>query len=192
MRPWGLMRNLIGRYMHRGREKAVANTPHFTIIFTVFYFIQKNVDTRRKTLHLLLPLPPPTRPSPTHPLPKTLTHPPFAQGIITSMVLYFPTALPTHQDWVVNPRSIRLLWDKNKIKIIPHRPELPKTTQWDPGVWWGISLGGICTGAERKQLPIRHILQLFLQFFILYKKINKNREGPSITDKFLLFPAENM
>ena len=27
--------------MHRGREKAVANTPHFTIIFTVFYFIQK-------------------------------------------------------------------------------------------------------------------------------------------------------
>ena len=77
MRSWGLMRNLIGRYMHRGREKAVANTPHFTIIFTVFYFIQKNVDTRRKTLHLLLPLPPPTRPSPTHPLPKTLTHPPF-------------------------------------------------------------------------------------------------------------------
>ena len=73
----GLMRNLIGRYMHRGREKAVANTPHFTIIFTVFYFIQKNVDTRRKTLHLLLLLPPPTRPSPTHPLPKTLTHPPF-------------------------------------------------------------------------------------------------------------------
>ena len=77
MRSWGLMRNLIERYMHRGREKAVANTPHFTIIFTVFYFIQKNVDTRRKTLHLLLPLPPSTRPSPTHPLPKTLTHPPF-------------------------------------------------------------------------------------------------------------------
>ena len=36
------------------------------------------------------------RPSPTHPL--TLTHPPFAQGIITSIVLYLPTALPTHQD----------------------------------------------------------------------------------------------
>ena len=72
MRSWGLMRNLIGRYMHRGREKAVANTPHFTIIFTVFYFIQNHVDTRRKTLHLLLPLPPTTRPSPTHPLPKVL------------------------------------------------------------------------------------------------------------------------
>ena len=116
MRSWGLMRNLIGRYMHRGREKAVANTPHFTIIFTVFYFIQKNVDTRRKTLRLLLPLPPPTRPSPTHPLPKTLTHPlthppfsqdphpptlcprpsptpPFAQGIITSIVLYLPCSI---------------------------------------------------------------------------------------------------
>ena len=242
MRSWGLMRNLIGRYMHKGREKAVANTPHFTIIFTVFYFIQKNsflfllftlnpgvwwgislggicTGAERKqlpirhilqlflqffilykkmlihggkhctfsclSLHQLDPHPPfaqdphppfdphpPTLwPSPTHPLPKTLTHPPFAQGIITSMVLYLPTALPTHQDWVVNPRSIRLLWDKNKIKIIPHRPELPKTTQWDPGVWWGISLGGICTGAERKQLPIRHILQLFLQFFILYKKM---------------------
>ena len=151
--------------------KSVANTPHFTIIFAVFYFIQNHVDTRRKTLHLLLPLPPPTRPSPTHPFPKTLTHPPFAQGIITSIVLYLPTALPTHQDWVVNPRSIRLLWDK--IKIIPHQSELPKTTQWDPEVWWGISLGGICTGAERKQLPIRHILQIFLQFFILYKILNR-------------------
>ena len=32
--------------MHRGREKAVANTPHFTIIFTVFYFIQKNAGLR--------------------------------------------------------------------------------------------------------------------------------------------------
>ena len=91
------------------------------------------------------------------------------QGIITSILLYLPTALPTHQDWVVNPRSIRLLWDK--IKIIP-QPELPKTTQWDPGVWWRISLGGICTGAERKQSPMRHILQLFLQFFILYQNQN--------------------
>ena len=30
--------------MHRDREKAVANTPHFTIIFTVFYFIQNHED----------------------------------------------------------------------------------------------------------------------------------------------------
>ena len=44
MRSWGLMRNLIGRYMQRGREKAVANTPHFTNIFTVFYFIQNLID----------------------------------------------------------------------------------------------------------------------------------------------------
>ena len=98
MRSWGLMRNLIGRYMHRGREKAVANTPHFTIIFTVFYFIQKNVDTRRKTLRLLLPLPPPTRPSPTHPLPKTLTHPlthpPFSQDPHPPTLC--PRPSPTH------------------------------------------------------------------------------------------------
>ena len=51
--------------------------------FYSFLFYTKNVDTRRKTLRLLLPLPPPTRPSPTHPLPKTLTHPlthpPFAR-----------------------------------------------------------------------------------------------------------------
>ena len=78
--------------MHRGREKAVANTPHFTIIFTVFYFIQKHFDTRRKTLHLLLPLPPPTRPSPTHPLPKTLTHPPFDPHPTTLC----PRPSPTH------------------------------------------------------------------------------------------------
>ena len=93
-----LMRNLIGRYMHRGREKAVANTPHFPIIFTVFYFVQKNVDTRRKTLRLLLPLPPPTRPSPTHPLPKTLTHPlthpPFAQD--PHQPTLCPRPSPTH------------------------------------------------------------------------------------------------
>ena len=49
MRSWGLMRNLIGRYMHRGREKAVANTPHFTIIFTVFYFIQRNASISKIT-----------------------------------------------------------------------------------------------------------------------------------------------
>ena len=58
------------------------------------------------SLHQLDPDPPTLcpRPSPTHPLtlthplPKTLTHPPFAQGIITSIVLYLATALPTHQD----------------------------------------------------------------------------------------------
>ena len=102
--------------------------------------------------------------------------------------LFYPRSYITTK-W----RSIRLLWDK--IKIIPHQPELPKTTQWDPGVWWGISLGGICTGAERKQLPIRHILQLFLQFFILYKKRSVSRFLiPLISSRltyffFLLFSA---
>ena len=27
----------------QGREKAVANTPHFSIIFTVFYFLTKSM-----------------------------------------------------------------------------------------------------------------------------------------------------
>ena len=126
---------------------------------------------------------PPTRPSPTHPLPKTLTHPPFDPHPPPP---FDPS--PSHP----LPKVLLLVWyficlqhylhtrtesltpgasGYCGIKVVPHRPELPKTTQWDLGVWWGISLGGICTGAERKQLPIRHTLQLFLQFFILYKKM---------------------
>ena len=39
--------------MNRGREIAVANTPHFTLIFTVFSFLTRNPALHRMCPHLI-------------------------------------------------------------------------------------------------------------------------------------------